>query len=88
MALWDDNSFNFNLKYSTVAKGTVTKQYTTGVFPAGVIQYVATYYNKYMQESNIIWYSPLLYISPKGRGGAADETVSNSFKIELKNLDA
>lgn len=62
-------------------------QDTTGVFPAGVIQYAFTYYKQYLQESNIFYTSPLLYISPKDRGGAADERCGNAFSITIDNVD-
>lgn len=58
-----------------------------GTFAPGVIQYAFTYYNKYRQESNIFYTSPLCYISPIDRGGAPDENVDNTFSISLGNLD-
>lgn len=57
------------------------------MFTPGTIQYAFTYYNKYGQESNIFYTTPLNYISFKERGGNQDETVSNSFQIEVKNID-
>lgn len=60
---------------------------TSGYFPSGVIQYCFTYYNKYGQESNIFYTSPLFYISPADRGGRPDESVSNSFKITINKVD-
>ena len=54
-----------------------------GVFTSGTIQYFITYYNKFGQESNVVWQSPLLYISPSNRGGSPSEVVDNAFKIDI-----
>ena len=58
-----------------------------GAFPAGVIQYAFTYYQMNGQESNIFYTTPLLYISPRDRGGRPDEKVDNVFKITINNID-
>ena len=60
---------------------------TAGEFPAGVIQYAFTYYNKYGQESNIFYTTPLYYISHLNRGGAPDDKVANAFKLSISNID-
>lgn len=59
----------------------------TGTFAPGVIQYSLTYYNKYGQESNIFYTSPLLYISHKDRGASPEDKVENAFKIIVTNVD-
>ena len=59
----------------------------SGMFAPGVIQYALTYYNKYGQESNIFYTSPLLYISHRDRGGSPEEKVENAFKIRVTNPD-
>lgn len=56
-----------------------------GIFAAGTIQYFISYYSKFGQETNIVWQSPLLYISPKDRGGNVSETIANSFRLTIKN---
>lgn len=58
-----------------------------GQFSPGTIQYAFTYYNKYGQESNIFYITPLLYISPHNRGGNPEETVNNAFTISIKNTE-
>lgn len=58
-----------------------------GVFPAGVVQYAFTYYNKYQQESNIFYVSELNYSTFKDRAGSPEETINTAFDIEIKNLD-
>lgn len=65
----------------------VSKIFGSGEFPAGVIQYAFTYYNKYGQESNIFHTSPLQYISYIDRGGSPDSKIANSFKIEVTSPD-
>ena len=60
---------------------------TPGEFAPGVIQYAFTYYNKYGQESNIFYTTPLYYISYPDRGGSPEDKISNAFKITIKNVD-
>ena len=62
---------------------TVTRNSTGGVFPSGTVQFAFTYMNRYGAESNIAWISPIHYSSPDSRGGAPDETCSNSFTIKI-----
>lgn len=59
-----------------------------GVFAPGVIQYIFTYFNKYGQESNPFYTSPLYYTSFNDRGGSPEDKVSNSFNITIKNADS
>lgn len=59
-----------------------------GSFPAGVIQYAFTYYNKYGQESNIFYTSELLYTSFSDRGGSPEEVTPNVFKITVDNIQS
>ena len=58
-----------------------------GTFAPGVIQYAFTYYNRYGQESNIFYTTPLYYISHKDRGASPEDKVDNAFKITVKNVD-
>ena len=59
-----------------------------GMFPAGVIQYCFTYYNKHMQETNIFYTTPLYYISPEHRGAKPDDRVENVFNIKITGVDS
>lgn len=80
-------SFNFVQQLELKEEVSVTKIFGTGEFPSGVIQYAFTYYNKYGQESNIFYTTPLQYISYADRGGSPEDKVANSFKIKVKNVD-
>lgn len=87
-AKWDNNSFNFVQDLGLKETVTVTRNdLASGSFSSGVIQYAFTYYNKYGQESNIFYTSPLEYISFASRGASPEEKVSNSFTITIKNAD-
>lgn len=66
---------------------SVEKVYGSGEFPAGVIQYAFTYYNKYMQESAVFYVTPLQCISFYDRGGSPEDTVANAFKITINKVD-
>ena len=83
------NPFDFVpiLKLSETVK--ITKILgASGMFAPGVIQYALTYYNKYGQESNIFYTSPLLYISHRDRGGSPEDKVDNAFKITVNDIDS
>ena len=87
-ALYTSNtSFDFIPKLKLQEDVKVKKILGTGEFPAGVIQYAFTYYNKWGQESNIFHTTPLQYISSKGRAGSPEEKIANAFKISITNLD-
>ena len=87
-AKWDNNSFNFVQDLSLKETVTVTRNdLASGSFSSGVIQYAFTYYNKYGQESNIFYTSPLEYISFASRGASPEEKVSNSFTLTIENAD-
>lgn len=82
-----DTQLDFNPALELKEEVKVEKMYGVGEFPAGIIQYAFTYYNKYMQESAIFYTTPLYYISYKDRGGSPENTIANSFKIKIKNVD-
>lgn len=87
-ALWTDTSFDFTRKLKLQESVSISRNLVAnGVLAPGVIQYAFTYYNKYAQESNIFYTSPQFYVSYNNRGAAADSSVSNSFDIEISNLD-
>jgi hypothetical protein len=87
-AKWDNDSFNFVQDLSLKETVTVTRNdLASGSFSSGVIQYAFTYYNKYGQESNIFYTSPLEYISFASRGASPEEKVSNSFTLTIENAD-
>ena len=85
---WNDNSFNFVQELTLNEKVTVERNdLSNGLFSPGIIQYAFTYYNKYGQESNIFYTTPLNYISFSDRGGSPEDKVSNSFTITVDNVD-
>lgn len=80
-------SFDFVPTLKLEEEVEVTKCYDDGMFSPGTIQYAFTYYNKYGQESNIFYTTPLYYISPRDRGGDPEERVQNTFRIKIKGWD-
>jgi hypothetical protein len=84
---YDIYSFDFVPRLSLEEEVSVTQIFGSGEFPAGVIQYAFTYYNKYMQESNIFYTTPLYYICYTDRAGAPDAKIANSFQIKIENVD-
>lgn len=79
---------DYNHSGNTELSVSIEKQQLgMGAFPAGTIQYLCTYYNKYGQETNPVYISPLYYVSPEDRGGDAETTYTCSFKISLENVD-
>lgn len=85
---WNTDSFNFVRTLSLNEEITIERNIVAnGNFAPGVIQYAFTYFNKYGQESNIFYTSPLYYISYNNRGASPEDRVSNSFNIEVTNVD-
>lgn len=85
---WNTDSFNFVRTLSMNEEITIERNIVAnGSFAPGVIQYAFTYFNKYGQESNIFYTSPLYYISYNNRGVSPEDKVSNSFNIEVANVD-
>ena len=83
-----DTQFDFNPTISKFPEVSITKEYDAiGLFPAGVIQYFISYYNKYGAETGIIYSTSLNYITDNNRGLAPDEIGTCSFKIHLNNVD-
>ena len=85
---WEENSFNFVRTLKLREEITIKRNIVaSGSFGTGVIQYAFTYFDKYGQESNIFYTSPLYYISYNNRGASQEDKVSNSFDIEIANAD-
>lgn len=83
-----DTQFDFNPPVNVFPDVTITKEYSgTGLFPAGVIQYFISYYNKFGAETGIVWASDLQYVTEYNRAAGPDENVVCSFKIDISNVD-
>lgn len=84
---WDNTSFDSNriAKFDVDVK--ISKDNSGNTRANGVVQYLITYFNKHGQETGYVWMSDLVYLSPKDRGGAADETNNNSVVLAISNLD-
>ena len=85
---WNDNSFDFIRQ--VVLKENISiykKSSSTGIFSPGIVQYSFSYFNKYGQESNIFYTSPLYYVSFIDRGGSPEDNISTSFIINIDNSD-
>lgn len=65
----------------------IERQDYGGTFPEGIIQYAMCYYNLNGQQSNIFYISPIYYISHSERGAQQEQTLNNSFKITINNVD-
>lgn len=85
---WNKNSFDFVQRLKLNENITITRNVVaSGSFAPGVIQYAFTYFNKYGQESNIFYTSPLYYVSYNNRGASPEDKVSNSFNIRIDKVD-
>lgn len=86
---WKDDSFNFVRTLKLREDISIERNLVAnGDFTPGVIQYAFTYFDKYSQESNIFYTSPLYYISYNNRGASPEDKVSNSFNIKIINPDS
>lgn len=85
---WNDSSFNFVSTLALRENISVTKvESSGGSFPSGVVQYAFTYYNRYGQQSNIFYTSPLNYNTFSNRGASPEENVGVGYKITITNSD-
>ena len=85
---WSEGSFDFVQELELKETITIERNdLASGLFSSGIIQYAFTYYNKYGQESNIFYASPIQYISFSSRGASPEERVSCSFTITIENPD-
>ena len=87
IARFDATYFDSNRKADFGVKATIEKDNSGNTRANGVVQYLLTYYNKHGQETGYVWASDLVYLSPVGKGGAADGTNSNKVTITFTNLD-
>lgn len=86
----DDTSFipfDFTPSMKLSESVTVERLNYNSMFPSGVVQYVFTYYNKYGQETNPFYVTPLLYVAHNDRGGNEESTCSVAFKITIGSED-
>lgn len=85
---WNDNSFNFVASLKLKELITVEKIASSGgTFPSGVVQYALSYYNRYGQQSNIFYTSPLLYNTFVSRGASPEEKVGIGYRINIDYPD-
>lgn len=85
---YTDNEFDFVSSFDNSIKVNISKDYSSaGLFPSGTVQYFISYFRKFGQETNIVYSSDLLYSSFQNRGGSPEEVCTNSFRLELSNLD-
>ena len=85
---WGDTSFDFVRTLQLNETVTVKKILgASGMFPAGVLQYAFTYYDKHGQESSIFYTTPLLYTSYEDRGANPEDRVDNAFQITVNQVD-
>lgn len=86
---WANAQFDFIPYISLNESVSISKiRGGSGLFPSGTVQYVLTYSNEYMQETNIFYQSPLYYTSKQNSAGDGEETMNNSFRLEIQNIDS
>ena len=84
---YNNTSFDFSPIMELQETVSVEKQLNSiGQFPAGTVQYVCTYFNKNGVETNPFFVSSQYYSSPAKKGGSPESSFSNSFKLEMTNL--
>ena len=83
----DPTYFDSNRAAQFNVNVTIEKDNSGNNRPNGVVQYLLTYFNKHGQETGYVWVSDLVYLSPVGRSGSADDTNANSVKLTFTNLD-
>lgn len=85
---WSDTSFDFIPELALQESVSIEAISNTSMFAPGVIQYAFSYYNKYGQESNIFYTTPLCYLSHNNRGANPEEIITTrAFKLNVSNID-
>lgn len=85
---WDINRIEVIPNVNTDVDVTISKRSTGGAWAPGTVQYFVTYVNKYGQESNIVYTSPLYYLTAGDKDAVGeDEIASVSFDIDVRNVD-
>jgi len=83
-----DTFFDFIPAFSTNEEVAIVKNISGGgLFSPGTIQYAFTYFNRYGQQSNIFYLSPIDYLTFSDRAGSPEERVSCAFTISISGLD-
>lgn len=82
-----DDWFNTNRAADNIPTVEITCSQDGNSRANGVVQYFITYYDKNGSESNWVWCSPLVYLSPDGRGGSPDETCTTTVMLKVTGLD-
>lgn len=82
-----NTQFDFIPTDDKVLNVTIEKQYKTGVFKAGTIQYACNYYNENGAQTNLVYISPIQYIASTTRGHAVDDRINCAFKLRLSNIN-
>lgn len=83
----DDTWFDSTRAVSNTPIVTIEKDNTGNNRPNGVAQYFLTYFNTNGQQTGIVYASPLVYLAPIDRGGAADEVNSNRIVLTISGVD-
>lgn len=83
----DTTWFDSNRPSESSPSVTVEKDFSGVARPNGTAQYFISYYNKNGQQTGIVWSSPLVYLSPADRGGAADQTNTCVVTLNMTGLD-
>lgn len=79
---------DFVPEFKNSARVDITKEFIgESGFKSGIIQYMFTYSNKYGQETNLAYISPIYYISPSNRGASEEEKVNCQFTINITSAD-
>lgn len=87
-ASYNTSSFDFVQNLALNESIDVYKESSSsGMFAAGTIQYAISYYNKYGQESNLAYVTPLYYTSYPNRGGSPEDRLGNAFRLNIKGTD-
>lgn len=83
-----DTQFDFVQEVNLKEQVTITKDTSgAGLFPPCTVKYALTYYQKYGQETNVVYDSPLYYPIKGDRACGPDELSGDSFNIKVTGLD-
>ena len=84
---FNKNSFDFSPELKLEESYSINREYNSGLFHSGIIQYAFSYWNINGVETNLFLTTDIYTLNNNDRGGSPEDTVNCSFNIELKDVE-
>lgn len=85
--VYNDKSFDTDISADCGVSVSISKDFAGNTRNNGTVQYLLTYYNKFGQQTGMVWASDLVYLSPAGHGGSPDGTNTCRVTLSVSGMD-